>query len=44
MKMKLKKELVKKQVLSSENGKALFNLESGIFFFKKSQLLYHQQF
>ena len=37
MKMKLKKELVKKQVLSSKNGKILFDLESGISFIKKSQ-------
>lgn len=37
MKMKLKKGLVKKQVLSSENGKVLFNLESGTFIIKKSQ-------
>ena len=37
MKMKLKKELVKKQVLSSENGKVLFNLESVTFIIKKSQ-------
>ena len=35
--MKLKKELVKKQVLSSENGKVLSNLESGTFIIKKSQ-------
>ena len=31
------KEFVEKQVLSSENGKALFNLESGTFIIKKSQ-------
>ena len=31
------KELVEKQVLSSENGKVLFNLESGTFIIKKSQ-------
>lgn len=31
------KELVEKQVLSSENGKVLFNLESGMFIIKKSQ-------
>ena len=37
MKIKLKKELVKKQVLSSENGKVLFNLASGTFIIKKSQ-------
>jgi len=37
METKLKKELVKKQVLSSKDGKTLFNLESGIFYFKKSQ-------
>lgn len=37
MKMKLKKNLLKKQVLSSENGKILFNLESGTFIIKKSQ-------
>lgn len=37
MKMKFKKGLVKKQALSSENGKVLFNLESGTFIIKKSQ-------
>nr|DAK71629.1 MAG TPA: hypothetical protein [Caudoviricetes sp.] len=37
MKIELKKELVEKQVLSSENGKTLFNLESGTFIIKKSQ-------
>lgn len=37
MKIELKKELVEKQVLSSENGKILFNLESGTFIIKKSQ-------
>ena len=37
MKIKLKKGLVKKQVLSSENGKVLFNLKSGTFIIKKSQ-------
>ena len=37
MKIELKKELVKKQVLSSENGKVLFNLESGTFIIKNSQ-------
>lgn len=31
------KEFVEKQVLSSENGKVLFNLESGTFIIKKSQ-------
>ena len=35
--MKLKKELVKKQVLSSEHAKVLYNLESGTFIIKKSQ-------
>ena len=37
MKTKLKKELVKKQALSSKDGKVLFNLESGTFIIKKSQ-------
>lgn len=37
MKTKLKKELVKKQVLSSKNGEILFNLKTGKFLIKKSQ-------
>lgn len=35
MKMKLKKELVKRQVLSSKNGKILVKLSDSIIHFQK---------
>ena len=35
MKMKLKKELVKRQVLSSKNGKTLVKLSDSIIHFQK---------